>query len=255
MSITVDLTGRSALITGAASGIGLATVQRFATAGATVALNYLPGDSRGPEQVERLQAAGLRVFGAPGNVSVAGDAERMVGAAADRLGGLTYLVNNAGTAGPATSGPIPPSELDQLTEEVWSQLISTNLMGAFRCTHAAAEQLKASNGAVCNTASVAGITGAGSSIAYAATKAGLINLTIGLARALAPFARVNAVAPGFVDTPWTAPWPDAGKTALVRSTMLQRMCTPDDIATVIFFLCVDAAMVTGQTIAVDGGRP
>lgn len=255
MTYTADLSGRSVLVTGAASGIGLATVERFASSGATVALNHLAHDPRGPDAVERLQAAGLQVFSAPGNVAVAGEADRMVATAVGRLGGLDYLVNNAGTAGPAASGPIAPADLDQLTEDAWSLLLNTNLLGAFRCTRAAAAHLKAAHGAVCNTASVAGLTGAGSSIAYAASKAGLINLTIGLARALAPSTRVNAVAPGFVDTPWTAAWPDAAKDAYAKQTMLQRACTPDDIASVIFFLCVDAAMVTGQTVAVDGGRP
>jgi len=167
---------------------------------------------------------------------------------------LNYLVNNAGTAGPAVAGPIAPSQLAEMTEDVWSLILSTNLLGAFRCASAAADALKSTGGAVCNTASVAGIHGGGSSIAYAASKAGLINLTNGLARALAPAVRVNAVAPGLVETPWTSAWSRAGKEAYVEQTMLRRAGTPADIAAVIYFLCVDAAMVTGQTITVDGGR-
>jgi 3-oxoacyl-[acyl-carrier protein] reductase len=254
VNATVNIPGKKALVTGAASGIGLATVERLARGGAAVGLNYLGDDTRGPEQVERLQGEGLDVIGAPGNVSVPDEAQRMVEAAVTALGGLDYLVNNAGTAGPATTGPIPAADLGAMTEGVWTSLLSTNLLGAFRCTQAAAEQLKASGGAVCNTASVAGIAGGGSSIGYAASKAALISLTNGLARALAPEARVNAVAPGFVETAWTASWPSQGTAGYLQQTMLRRACRPDDIAAVIVFLCVDAVMVTGQTIAVDGGR-
>jgi 3-oxoacyl-[acyl-carrier protein] reductase len=249
--ITIDLAGKAALVTGGASGIGLATVELFARAGASVAINHLPEDSRGEQEVKRLKAAGHRVVSAPGNVGKAGEAERMVAAAIERLGRLDYLVNNAGT--PATTKPIDFTDLGAMTEEFWTTILSTNLIGPFRCAHAAASALKSAQGAVCNTASVAGLGIVGSSMAYGASKAGLINLTKSLARVLAPEARVNAVAPGFVDSPWTRAWPEERKRDYASKAMLQRVCKPEDIAEVIFFLCAGAAVVTGQTIVVDGG--
>ncbi|HXO02450.1 MAG TPA: SDR family NAD(P)-dependent oxidoreductase, partial [Stellaceae bacterium] len=133
--ITIDLSGKTALVTGAASGIGLATVEMFARAGATVALNHLPDDPRGAEQVERLKAQGHRIIAAPGNVAQPVEAETMVGRAIDALGRLDYLFNNAGT--PATPTPIPFAELDRLTEGFWQTILNTNLIGPFRCAHAA----------------------------------------------------------------------------------------------------------------------
>jgi len=171
--------------------------------------------------------------------------------AIDALGRLDFLANNAGTS--ATSAPIPSADLDRLTEEFWATILATNLLGPFRCTRAAAQALRASGGAVCNTASVAGRNMPGSSMAYGASKAGLINLTKNLARALAPQARANAVAPGFVDTDWTRSWPAAGKQASIERTLLKRACTPADIAAAIVFLCADTTMITAQTLVVDGG--
>ena len=245
------LEGKTALVTGAASGIGLATVELFAERKVRVALNHLPGDARGAAAVERLRAQGHAVVAAPGDVSNPGSAESMVGAAIDALGRLDFLVNNAGTS--ATLEPIAPADLDRLSEEFWGNILGTNLLGPFRCTRAASAALKAAHGAVCNTASVAGRNMPGSSMAYGASKAGLINLTKNLARALAPEVRVNAVAPGFVDTDWTRRWPAARKQASIERTLLKRACTPADIASAIVFLCADASMVTAQTLVVDGG--
>src|SRR5262245_56839468 len=135
-----DLDGKTALITGAASGIGLATVELFAKRGAKVALNHLPEDPRGKAAVERLRAQGFAVIGAPGDVSKPGAAEAMVRDAIQALGRLDYLANNVGTS--ATVEPIPPAELDRMTEEFWATILATNLLGPFRCTHAAAEALK-----------------------------------------------------------------------------------------------------------------
>jgi 3-oxoacyl-[acyl-carrier protein] reductase len=249
--ISIDLTGKTALVTGGASGIGLATVEMFARAGATVALNHLGDDPRGGQQVERLKGEGYRVVAAPGNVSKPGEAETMVTRAIDALGRLDVLVNNAGT--PATPAPIPFSELDRLTEEFWQTILNTNLIGPFRCAHAAVGALRQARGAICSTASIAGVQGSGSSIPYATSKAGVINLTRSLARSLAPEIRVNAVAPGFVDSPWNKDWPSDRKAQSIEKTPLKRPCTPQDIADAIFFLCAGTSMVTGQTLIVDGG--
>jgi len=245
------LAGKTALVTGGASGIGLATVEKLARMGCTVALNHLPDDPAGPAQVSRLAAEGLAVIAAPGDVSTAEPVIVMVEAAIHRLGRLDILVNNAGT--PATRAPILPAELDAMTDEFWERIIATNLLGPFRCTRAAASALKAAKGAVVSTASIAGFTSLGSSIAYGASKAGLINLTVNLARALAPHCRVNAVAPGAVDTPWQRDWPEARKQAATEKALLKRRCTAEDIAEAIVWLATTPAPITGQTLVVDAG--
>ncbi|HEX2653014.1 MAG TPA: SDR family oxidoreductase [Xanthobacteraceae bacterium] len=248
--ITADLRGRAVLVTGGASGIGLAAVELFLKCGATVALNYLPDDKRGPAEIERLNKAGGEVIAAPGNVAMSDDADRMVSETIAKLGRLDILINNAGT--PVSLEPVDFTKLEAMTEDFWATILSTNLLGPFRCARTAAPALKASKGAIVNTASVAGLGRRGSSIAYSASKAGLINLTRSLARALAPDIRVNAVAPGLVDTPWTKPWPEERKQMTLERTMLRKLAQPQDIAETMLFLAT-AGHITGETVVVDGG--
>jgi 3-oxoacyl-[acyl-carrier protein] reductase len=249
--ISADLRGKAALVTGGASGIGLATVELLLLSGAKVAMNHLPDDTRAKTELERFKAHGYPIHGAPGDVARPGEAEQMVKHAIERLGGLDILVNNAGT--PGTSAPIEFSDLEAMTEAFWQTILATNLIGPFRCSHAAAPSLKQSRGAIVNTASVAGLGRVGSSIAYGASKAGLINLTRALAVALAPDVRVNAVAPGIVDSPWTQHWPAEKRRGYAEMSLMKRMATPADVAETILFLAAGGAMITGQTVPVDGG--
>jgi len=249
--ISYDLAGKTALVTGGASGIGLSTATMLGRYGATVAVNFLADDPRGKDTVARLKADGIKAVEAPGNVGDAADCARMVGKAIDDLGRLDLLVSNAGT--PGTRRKIEPHELDLVTEELWSTLLQVNLLGVFRCAKAAAPALKAAHGAIVNTASIAGVGRAGSSLSYSATKAGVVSLTQNLARGLSPEVRVNAVAPGAVDSTWMVEWTDEQRRSSIQNAALKRRCTTDDIAEVIVFLGFGAAMVTGQTIVIDGG--
>ncbi|MEZ5850488.1 MAG: SDR family oxidoreductase [Hyphomicrobiaceae bacterium] len=249
--IRYDLKGRTALVTGGASGIGFATAAMLGRNGAKVAINHLADDPRGLEAVAQLTAAGIDAISAPGNVGVAGDAERMVAQAVADLGRLDLLVANAGT--PGTKRKIEPQELDLVTDDLWDAVVQVNLVGVFRCAKAAAPALKAAGGAIVSTASIAGLGYPGSSLAYGATKAGVVNLTRNLARALGPEVRVNAVAPGAVDSTWMVEWTAEQRQQSIEHATLKRRCTTDDIAEVIVFLGFGAAMVTGQTVTVDGG--
>jgi 3-oxoacyl-[acyl-carrier protein] reductase len=250
--LSADLRDKAVLVTGGASGIGLATVERFARCGALVAVNHLADDARGPQAIARLQGEGLRVVGAPGDVAQPAAAAKIVAAALEGTGKrLDFLINCAGT--PGGTEPYSYDDLDAMTDGFWDKLMQVNLIGMFRVTRAAKPALVAAKGAVVNIASVAGLHMRGSSLVYAATKAGVISMTVALARALAPEVRVNAIAPGLVDSPWTKPWPEQRKKNSVRRTLLGRMAKPEDIADGALFLCAGTAFVTAQTLVVDGG--
>ena len=249
--IRYELAGKTALVTGGASGIGFATAKMLADFGATVAVNFLADDPRGPEAVEKLSRAGARRWWRRAAFGDAGGAEAMVLKAVADLGRLDLLVNNAGT--PGTRHRIAPPELDLITEELWTTLLEIESAGVFRCAKAAAPALKMAGGAIVNTASIAGLGRAGSSLAYSATKAGVVSLTQNLARALAPEVRVNAIAPGAVDSSWMVEWTNEERQQSIERALLKRRCQPEDLAEVILFLGFGAAMVTGQTVTVDGG--
>jgi 3-oxoacyl-[acyl-carrier protein] reductase len=152
-----------------------------------------------------------------------------------------------------TTRPIAPDDFEAQGEDFWERLLSVNLIGPFRCTHAAAPYLRAARGAVVNTASISAFGGGGSSTVYSCTKAGLVNLTRELARGLAPEVRVNAIAPGMVNSDWECRFDEDFRAKSLSRMPLGRSGDPADYAEVILFLCAGAAYVTGQTITVDGG--
>lgn len=248
-TITFHLEGRRALVTGAASGIGLATAQLLARSGARVALNDLPTPAL-DAAVSRLRAEGGAVHAAGGDLSRSDTASAVASSAVQSLGGLDYLINNAGA--PGTRTPVPPSDLDALSDEFWDKILRVNLLSAFWMSKALAPSLKAARGAIVNTASISAFGGGASSTAYATAKAGLVGLTRELARGLAPEVRVNGIAPGYVNSSWECSFGDIDAAAK-SGTALQRVGQPADYAEVIAWLCAGAGYITGQVIPVTGG--
>ena len=252
MKIQADLRGRCALVTGAASGIGLATAEALAQAGATVAMNDLPGSPLLAREMDRLAALGYAVLAAPADMGKADDIRNMVAQCVSHMGRLDYLVNNAAT--PGTNIAIAPSDLESQTDEFWLRLLSINLLGPYNCIKAALPHLKASRGAVVNVASTAAFGGGASSTAYASGKAALVLMTRELAKGLGPEVRVNGIAPGWVgESGWDCAWDAQSANQAALSLPLQRVGLPQDYAQCIFFLCAGADYMTGQTLIVDGG--
>ncbi len=247
--IEFKLAGRRALVTGAASGIGFATAELLARSGARVALNDLPTPALALA-VERLRDQGFAAEAVPGDLGIATTARAVGRLAIERLGGLDFLVNNAGA--PLTRTPIPPADLDALTEEFWDRILRVNLLSAFWVTQSVAAALRAARGAIVNTISVAAFGGGASSGAYATAKAGLVGLTRELARGLAPTVRVNGIAPGLVNSGWECSFGDL-EAAAAATVPLARVGEPADYAELIVYLCEGGAYITGEVVAVTGG--
>lgn len=244
----MKLQDRVALVTGAGTGIGRGIAEAFAQQGVKVAVNYSRSREAAEEVVRDIRAAGGTAVAIGASVSEDREVHAMVEQIAREFGRLDILVNNAGW-----STRIPHDRLEDLTDEVWNRTFDTNLRGAFYCVRAAVPLLrKQAGGAIVNIASVAGMTGLGSSMAYAASKGAMITLTKSLARALAPEIRVNAIAPGFVRTRF-ADWPSSAFDEGAAMTPLKRLATVEEIAALALHLAVDAKSITGETIAVDGG--
>lgn len=248
--VSFSLSGRRALVTGSASGIGRATAELLARSGARVAMNDRAEDAL-QTAVAELKAAGLSVEAMPGDLGDSAIAAAVAQRSAERLGGLDYLVNNAGA--PFTRAPIPPADLEALSDEFWERILRVNLLSAFWMTKALAGTLRASRGAIVNTVSIAAFGGGGSSSAYATAKAALAGLTRELARGLAPQVRVNGIAPGFVNSGWECSFGDIEAQAKT-AVPLARVGEPADYAELIVYLCAGAAYVTGEVIPITGGQ-
>jgi 3-oxoacyl-[acyl-carrier protein] reductase len=211
--ITADLSGKVALVTGGASGIGLATVERLAKNGAKVAINDLGGNPRLEQEAARLRAAGHDVTACPGDVSKTDEVNAMVDAAVRHFGRLDFLVNNAAT--PGTKAPIPPGDFERQDETFWMKLLSINQVGPYRCLKAAAPHLREAKGAVVNVASTAGLGYGGSSSVYASTKAALIPRNgrtrsgpmCGSTQSRPTWSTARAGSAASIPKTWRAPWP------------------------------------------------
>ncbi len=237
-----SLQGQVVAVTGSSSGIGAATARAFAAAGAAVLVN----SARSVADGEAVAASLPDALYVQGDITETGAPEHIVAAALERWGRLDTLVNNAGT-----TAVIPHHDIAAATVDVWRRIFEVNVFGTWAMTTAALPALREARGCVVNVASVAGVRPTGSSIPYAASKAALNHMTVLLAKVVGPEVRVNAVAPGLVDTPWTADW-DVVREFVAQVTPLKRSGQPEDVAEVILSLA-RAGYVTGQVVVVDGG--
>ena len=247
------MNGRAAIVSGGATGLGRAIGLEFARRGVHVAFNYV--ELEGRDILEQalltetaLRAHGVRVFGDRCDVRQREAIERFVEAAKAELGGVHYLVNNAGIA--------HDGALWRLSDEAWREVLDTNVTGAFNCTRAVAPVFRAQRyGRIVNIASHQALQPGFGVSNYSTSKAALIGLTRSTAVELGPSnVNVNAVAPGFIRTEMLSRLPKEVRERAEKSAVLGRVAEPEDVARVVVFLCSDDARhVTGQVILVDGG--
>jgi len=239
--------GKTALITGAGTGIGRSIALRLAAAGADIAINYSRSEKEALQTQKAVEESGVRSLVYKADVADDGQVRAMVGETIKKLGRLDILVNNAGV-----TYFVEHADLEGLKGEYWDRIMGVNVKGMFFCCRAAAEELKKRKGCIINITSIAGLTGLGSSIAYAASKAAAISLTKSLARVMAPEVRVNSIAPGVVLTRWVEGQEDHVQ-RLAEGSPMGRVATAEDISEVAYALITQAGFVTGQSIVVDGG--
>jgi 3-oxoacyl-[acyl-carrier protein] reductase len=244
----MEQTQKVALITGGGTGIGRAVSLGLAKQGVDIVINYSRSLGEAEATAEEVRALGVSCLVVQADVANDTEVRAMIKTVLNHYGRLDYLVNNAGT-----TNFVDLPDLEGLQGEYWDRVMNVNVKGTFFVCRAAAPALKEHRGSIVNITSIAGITGVGSSIAYAASKAAAISLTKSLARVLAPEVRVNSVAPGIVVTRWHDGREEFVEKA-AEGTLLDRICEPEDIADAAIALLRATAMVTGQTLVVDGGK-
>lgn len=248
-----------AIVTGSASGLGAATALKLARPGARLIVNYSSSQDEAEATAQKCRDAGADVLVVQGDVSKDEDCRR-IAAAAEPWGRLDALVNNAGT-----TKHVPHADMEQLSAEDFQRLYGVNTIGPFQMVRACRALLEAGSkasgraSAVVNISSVAGISGVGSSIAYAASKGALNAITMSMARALAPAIRVNSVCPGYIDTPWFTKGRGEAAAQQVRSMVLAKVplklaSSAEDIAELVVFLATSpSGSMTGEIVRMDAG--
>lgn len=242
------LEGKTALITGAARGIGKAIALKFASEGANIAFTDLVIDEVGKQTEAEIAAFGVKVKGYASNAADFAQTETVVSQVKEEFGSVDILVNNAGIT--------KDGLMLRMTEQQWDAVIAVNLKSAFNYIHACVPvMMRQRAGSIINMASVVGVHGNAGQANYAASKAGLIALAKSVAQEMGPKGiRANAIAPGFIETAMTAALPDAVREEWKKKIPLRRGGQVEDIAAVATFLASDmSSYVSGQVIQVDGG--
>ena len=242
------LEGKVALVTGAARGIGRAIALRFAEHGANVAFTYLSSSAAAESLVAEIEALGVRAVAYASNAADFDGAHKVVDQVLAEFGQIDILVNNAGQT--------KDGLMMRMTEEQWDSIIDTNLKSAFNFTHAVTMPMaRRRSGSIINISSVVGTNGNAGQCNYSASKAGLIGLTMSMAKEMGSRGvRCNAIAPGFIATDMTDKLSDPIKEAIISSVTLGRMGNVDEIANVALFLASDmSSYITGEVIKATGG--
>lgn len=251
----MDMAGTVSIVTGSSSGVGAATVRLLAARGSNIVVNYSRSQAAAEQVADECRSLGVEALVCQADVSNDADCRRLVEQALNKWGRLDVLVNNAGT-----TKFVNHTDFDDLDSDDFKNIYGVNVIGPFQMVRAAREALTASgNAAVVNVASIAGVKGGGSSIAYAASKGALMTMTMSLARVLGPEIRVNTVCPGFIEGDWLAAGMgqeryDKTRQALKSHAPLQTVCTPETVAESILSFIESHSVVTGQHLVLDAGH-
>lgn len=251
----MDMQGAVVIVTGSSSGVGAACARQLAERGAHVVINYASNEAGARETQAACEALGVETCVAQADVASDEDCRRLVGLAEERWGRLDGLVNNAGT-----TTFCDHNDLDGLNADDFTRIYGVNTIGPYQMVRAARPLMqRGGSGSVVNVASIAGVMGVGSSIAYAASKGALITMGLSLARVLGPEIRVNTVCPGFIQGDWLEQGMGEERYArtkahLEASSPLRLTATADTVAEAILYFLSDAAIVTGETLLLDGGH-
>ncbi len=251
----MDMDAGVAIVTGASSGVGAACVKQLAQLGCNVVINYAKSEQAAADVAAQCAALGVETLVCRADVSDDDACRDMVSQTIEKWGHIDALVNNAGT-----TKFVGHDDLEGLSKQDFLDIYAVNTVGPYQMTRAAVPHMKrGGRGAIVNVASIAAITGVGSSIAYAASKGAVVTMTLSLARVLGPEIRVNTVCPGFIQGDWLAEGMgreryEATKSFLEQSSSLQRTATADSVAEAIVYFVTGADIVTGETLIVDGGN-